>query len=174
MTKIVFVDENDNIIGSGAGEEALKRGIIHRIIRILLFNSKGELLIQKRSKNVPSPEKWDQSVGGHVDEGESYLEAAMRELDEELGVKGIPLQEITKFYTENIDGAKTMKRFNTLYLGDYDGEISLNPEETSEIRWIALDKLAAWMKEHPEDFTRGFIRAFNLYQENYPPVKSSL
>ncbi|MDP3954925.1 MAG: NUDIX domain-containing protein, partial [bacterium] len=124
--------------------------------------------IQKRSKNVPSPEKWDQSVGGHVDEGESYLEAAARELAEELGVKDIPLQEIAKFYTENMDGAKTMKRFNTLYWGDYDGEIKLNPEETSEIRWVTLDALATWMEEKPQDFAQGFITAFNLYSKENP------
>lgn len=168
MTKIAFVDKNDNVIGSGTGAEAREEGIIYRIIRILLFNSRGELLIQKRSENVPSPEKWDQSVGGHVDEGESYLEAAERELEEELGVKDLPLQEITKFYTENIDGAKTMKRFNTLYLGNYDGEVKLNPEETSEVRWITLDELAAWMKEKPQDFTRGFIKAFNLFSKENP------
>ena len=165
MPKIVFVDKDDNVIGSGTGAEAREKGITYRIIRIFLFNSKGELLIQKRSKNVPSPEKWDQSVGGHVDEGESYLEAAVRELNEEMGIKGIPLQEITKFYTENINGTKTMKRFSTLYLGNYDGEINPNPEETSEVRWIALDELATWMKEKPEDFAHGFITAFNLYQE---------
>src|SRR3989344_7854680 len=145
MTKIVFVDKDDNIIGSGTGDEAREKSIIYRIIRIFLFNTKGELLIQKRSKKVPSPEKWDQSVGGHVDEGESYLEATMRELDEELGIKDIPLQEIANFYQEEIDGVETMKRFNTLYLGDYAGEINFNPEETSEVRWITLDALATWM-----------------------------
>lgn len=173
MPKIVFVDENDNVIGSGTGAEALKRGIIYRIIRIFLFNSKGELLIQKRSENVPSAGKWDQSVGGHVDEGESYLEAAMRELDEELSVKNISLQEITKFYTENIDGAETMKRFNTLYLGNYDGEINFNPEETSEVKWITLDKLASWMEEKPQDFAQGFIKAFNLFSKENPAHAST-
>ena len=67
MPKIVFVDKNDNVIGSGTREEALQKGIIRRIVRIFLFNSKGELLIQKRSSNVRLPGKWVQSVGGHVD-----------------------------------------------------------------------------------------------------------
>ena len=92
----------------------------------------------------------------------------MRELDEELGVKGIPLKEIAKFYTENKNETKTMKRFNTLYLGDYDGEINFNPEETSEVRWITLDELAAWMKEKPQNFAHGFITAFNLYSKENP------
>ena len=168
MPKIVFVDKDDNVIGSGTGAEAREKGIIHRIIRIFLFNSKGELLIQKRSKKVPSPGKWDQSVGGHVDEGESYLEAAMRELDEELGITSIPFQEAAKFYTKNADGEKMIKRFNTLYLGNYDGGIKFNPEETSEVSWITLDELATWMKEKPQDFTRGFITAFDLYLEKHP------
>lgn len=163
MPKIIFVDEKDNVIGSGTRAEALEKGIIHRIVRIFLFNSKGELLIQKRSRNVLSPGKWDQSIGGHVDEGEDYFEAAKRELAEELGIQGTKLEESVKFYTDKTDDTKIEKRFNTLYLGNYDGEINFNPEEISEIQWITLDKLANWMEEQPEDFTQGFIKTFNLY-----------
>ncbi len=174
MPKIVFVDKDDNVIGSGTREEARQKGIIRRIVRIFLFNSKGELLIQKRSRNVLQPGEWDQSVGGHVDEGEDYLEAAHRELQEELDIKNIPLKEIIKFYTEETDGKGTDKRFNVLYSANFDEEINFNQKEISEIRWITLHKLANWMKEKPEDFTQGFIKTFTVYQENYPPIESSL
>jgi isopentenyl-diphosphate delta-isomerase len=77
MTNIIFVDENDVCIGAGSKQEATTKGIIHRVIRIFITNSKGEILLQRRSDNCyTSPGKWDQSVGGHVDEGESYDEAA--------------------------------------------------------------------------------------------------
>ena len=77
MVNITFVDEQDNVIGAGSKQEAWTKGIYHRVSRIFLFNSKGELLIQKRSDNCVSlPGRWDQSAAGHVDEGETYLEAA--------------------------------------------------------------------------------------------------
>lgn len=163
MAKIVFVDKNDKVIGSGTRQEALEKGIIRRIVRVFLFNSKGELLIQKRSKSVPLPGKWDQSVGGHVDEGEDYLGATQRELQEELGIKDVPLKEITKYYTEETDENVINKRFNMLYLANYDGDIDFNKEEIDEIRWISLDKLEDWMKAQPQDFTQGFIKTFNIY-----------
>jgi len=69
MKLITFVDENDQVIGSGTKQEAWQKGIIHRIVRIFLFNFKGELLIQKRADNISSlPGRWDQSAAGHVDE----------------------------------------------------------------------------------------------------------
>ena len=164
MTKITFVDKNDNVIGTGTRKEALERGIIRRIVRVFLFNSKGELLIQKRSLKVPLPGKWDQSVGGHVDAGEDYLKAAQRELQEELGIRDIPLKEIAKYYTEETDEKVINKRFNMLYSANYDGKINFNEGEISEIKWIALNKLEEWIKERPRDFTQGFIDSFNIYQ----------
>ncbi|MDO8574308.1 MAG: NUDIX domain-containing protein, partial [bacterium] len=95
MPKTTFVDEEDNIIGYGTRTEALEKGIIYRIVQIFLFNSKRQLLIQKRSKNVRGGGKWDQSAGGRVDEGENYNEAARRELKEELGITSVPLREVT-------------------------------------------------------------------------------
>ncbi len=58
MVNIIFVDENDNVIGEGTKQEAWKKGIAHRIVRIFLFNSKGELLIQN-AQNTTSPYRAD-------------------------------------------------------------------------------------------------------------------
>ena len=64
--------------------------LIHRAAHILVFNSSGQILLQKRSLNKDiQPGKWDTSVGGHVDSGETYEEAAHKELYEELDIKGI-------------------------------------------------------------------------------------
>lgn len=165
MAKIVFVDENDKVIGSGTREEALQKGIIRRIVRVFLFNSEGELLIQKRSGDVPLPGKWDQSVGGHVDEGEDYYQAVCRELREELDVQDAPLKEILKYYTEETDENVINKRFNMLYSANYNGKINFNKEEITEVKWISLEKLEDWMREQPQDLTHGFIKSFNMYQQ---------
>lgn len=165
MAKITFVDEGDNVIGSGTREEALQKGIARRIVRVFLFNSKGELLIQKRSSNVSLAGKWDQSVGGHVDEGEDYYQAVCRELREELGIQEAPLKEITKYYTEETDENVINKKFNMLYSANYNGKINFNKEEITEVKWISLEKLEDWTREQPQDFTQGFIKSFNMYQQ---------
>ena len=87
MVNIIYVDKDDNVIGAGPQSEAYAKGIIHRVCRIFLFNSKGELLIHKRAGHLKTnPGLWSDSAAGHVDEGESYLESAKRELAEEVGV----------------------------------------------------------------------------------------
>ena len=160
---ITYVDKNDNVIGAGPRLEAYEKGIIHRIVRIFIVNSSEEILIQKRSPNIFLPGKWDQSAAGHVDEGEDYATAAYRETSEEVGIEGIKLKEIKKYYIEETDEIHR-KRFNMLYAGTYDGEIKPDPEEVSEIKWILPDKLGKWMNEKPEDFTQGFIKCFEIWR----------
>ena len=85
-----IIDEHDNVIGQASREEAHKKSMLHRIVDIFIFNSKGELLLQKRSeKKDTNPGLWTFSAGGHVEYGETYLEAANKELEEELAGVGV-------------------------------------------------------------------------------------
>lgn len=155
MANIIYVDKEDNIIGVGPQREAHEKGIIHRVIRVYLYNSKGELLIQKRGDHLrTNPGKWNESVAGHVDEGESYLEAAKREMEEEIGVHGIELKELKKIYSEEIEENKR-KRFTTLYTAVYDGEVHPDFDEVSEVKWILPEELRRELKDNSEKFTEG-------------------
>jgi isopentenyl-diphosphate delta-isomerase type 1 len=166
-TKVVVVDQNDNVIGAAYKEDLSVKGLIHRIVRVFIFNSKNQIYLQKRASNMETwPNKWDQSVGGHVDEEENYEQAAKRETEEELGIKNITLKEITKFYTEEIFGGKTKKRFNMLYEGKYDGKINLQEEEISNGDWFDIDYVEKWMEETPDDFVPACIETFKRYKEN--------
>lgn len=164
--KIAFVDGDDNVIGSGTKEQAWADGNIHRIARLFVFNSKGELLIHKRSDKLANlPGKWDQSAAGHVDDGEDYLEAAKRELMEEVGIGGVELVEVGKFYQDEIDeDGKVKKRFNMLYEAEYDGEVNFDDGEVSEVRWINMDELKQWIEKKPKDLTQGFIDSVKFYE----------
>lgn len=160
MADILFVDADDNPIGSGTKKEATENGIIHRIVRIFITNSRGEILLQKRAGSLRvAAGKWDQSVGGHVDAGEGYDEAAYREMQEELGITGIPLTRVLKYYVEGEDPPHR-KRFNMIYTGVYDGEVIANPEEISEVKWVSPAQLEELFKTGPEDFTQGCINAW--------------
>ncbi len=170
MTDITFVDENDNILGGGTKQEALEKGIRHRIARVFLINSKGEVLMQKRGPHIFSnPDKWDQSAAGHVDHGETYEEAAYRELKEEVGVEGVPLTEIGYYYKEETDEARGKKRFNRVYRGVYDGEVHPDLDEVSEVRWIPAEELEKWMNERPQEFTEGCMLAYREYIKTRKP-----
>ena len=163
MTNITFVDEQDKIIGYGDRSEAIEKGLAHRIARVFVFNGRGDLLIQKRSSKVKLPGKWDQSAAGHVDEGEDYATAAAREAEEEIGLKDTNLVEFGKFYTEERDEGILKKRFNTLYIAHYDGTLTQDNDEVSEVKWVRLEALEKWMSDTPDAFTQGFLLAYDFY-----------
>jgi isopentenyldiphosphate isomerase len=98
---VVIVDEEDRVIGAAPLKEVWKKGWMHRIVRIMVEDTDGRVLLQKRSKHMELfPECWDHSAAGHVDEGDSYEQAAERELQEELGISGFDLKEIAYYPTK--------------------------------------------------------------------------
>jgi isopentenyl-diphosphate Delta-isomerase len=166
VSRITVVDKDDNVIGAEERSVVRAHGLYCRIARILLINSRGELLLQRRSLHVKeSPGKWDQSVGGHVDEGENYEQAAQREALEELGVPIKQLKPIGKFLVEREASDGYIRRFQTVFLADWDGPITANKDEVAETRWVASKNIENWLKSNPNDFTGNFNRVFALYQK---------
>ena len=165
MARIVFVNDKDEVMGAGSKEEAWGKGIFHRVVGIFIFNSHGDLLIQKRSSSVPtSPNLWDnKSAGGHVDEGEDYIDAAKRESKEELGIDNLQFEEAAKFFMKEVDEKGRIKnRFHMLYKTKYDGQVFSDENDVAEIRWISLDELKKWMHEKPKDFVESSLKSFQI------------
>jgi len=128
-----IVDERDQVIGQAPRCECHGNpALVHRVAHVLVFNSDGNLLLQLRAphKDV-QPGKWDTSVGGHLDPGEGYRQAAVREMGEELGVHGVPL---TFLYKSRIRNEYESENVAT-YLARYDGLIRFAEDEISEIRF---------------------------------------
>ncbi len=167
MPNIAFVNEKDEIIGSGSMDEAWKNGHSYRVVQILILNSKGEMLIQKRGDHVAIwPSIWDHAVGGHVDEREDYFTAAKREAKEELAIEQIELKEIKKYFLDEVDEkGRVKKRFITLYEATYDGKVVPDEGELSDIKWLSMAELEKWMKEKPEDFTPSLFESMEIYKE---------
>jgi 16S rRNA (adenine1518-N6/adenine1519-N6)-dimethyltransferase len=165
MARIIFADAGDNVIGSGTKREAWTTGAWHRIVRVFLLNAVGEVLITRRSANLSSsPGKWNDSSSGHVDEGETYEAAALRELQEEIGVSGVVLNAVAKVKNSEEDEPDKIKnRFHMIYTGNYDGLLRLNPQEVSEARWISPANLRLWIGTAPAEFTEGFKLAFDVF-----------
>lgn len=144
------VNENDEVIGKTTRKEAHKKKLLHRVVHIIVFNSKGEVFVQKRSKSKEDyPGYYEISCAGHVDSGESYHDAARRELKEELGVD-MPLQFVTKIAGDKDTGYEFIELFMCLY----DGEISLDQEEIDEGLFQDSAALLVDMVMHrKEDYT---------------------
>ncbi len=158
MSKVAVVSKDDKIIGSEERKVVYQKGLIHRLVRVLLFNDKDEVLLQWRSASEDTfPSTWDQSAGGHVDEGEDYETAAKRELAEELGVKDIKLTLVDKFYTDSQIGEKIIRRFNAVFVGNYSGEFILQKEEVEKVKWFNFDELLMELKKKPNGFTPGLV-----------------
>ena len=83
MSRVVIVGKKGNFVREEEFKIALEQGMIRRIIRVFVFNKKGQLFLQKRSQKVRIyPGRWDSSATGHVDPGEDYTKAAKTELEE--------------------------------------------------------------------------------------------
>lgn len=85
------VDEKDKVIGKATREKAHKNRLIHRSVMLFIFNKEGEVFVNQRTENKEFfPGYWSIVIGGHAHAGESYEEAAIRELKEEAGIKEKP------------------------------------------------------------------------------------
>ena len=135
--------------------------LIHRAIHILIFNSAGDWFIQQRHWNKDTqPGKWDTAVGGHVDAGESYNEAALRELKEELGIVQAKLEFLYKFFHTNEFESEMV----STYTCTWDGEISLNPDEILAGRFWRLEEIQKRKSEGI--FTPLFLEELERYHSH--------
>jgi isopentenyl-diphosphate delta-isomerase type 1 len=135
-----LIDESGKVIGSASRREChngSKR--LHPVIHLHVFNKKGALLLQKRSENKDiQPGKWDTSVGGHVDFGETIEEALMREVREELGIQTF----IPEFIRSYIFESEIEKEMVYSYKTIYEGPFTFAPDEIDEIRFWTMEEIA--------------------------------
>lgn len=134
------VDENDHVIGKATrGEVHGNPGLIHRSVAIAVFNSKGELFLQQRSASKDTdPLLWIISCSGHVGRGDTYEMSAWRELEEELGIRDVSLELVTKFlYRSPVETEMAV-----LYKTVWDGGLLLQSEEIKEGRFFTQKLLA--------------------------------
>ena len=137
---ILIVDEHDNPVGSATKQEAWAQGLWHRVVRIMLEDGQGNVLLQHRSPTKDIyPDCWDNSAAGHVDAGEDYSTAAYRELHEELGLNGVKLQEIDSYVDDHTWQGLQMRRFVKVYTALITGTPqSAEPDKIDEVRWFTI------------------------------------
>lgn len=122
-----LVDEAGNVIGSATrGECHSGSHLLHPVVHLHVFNSKGEVYLQKRPnwKDI-QPGKWDTSVGGHIDYGETPEDALRREVREELGITDFVSERIGKYVFDSRRESELVYVHKTIY----DGRVCPSDEE---------------------------------------------
>jgi 16S rRNA (adenine1518-N6/adenine1519-N6)-dimethyltransferase len=151
------VDEADTVIGQATRAEVHQRDLLHRAVHIFAYNKRGELLLQKRSAlKDRHPGKWDSSVSGHLDAGESYEAAARREMDEEMGIRDGEIEEIARIPPSEATGWEHIRLFRT----HFDGTPRFPAAEVDATLSMSVAELDAWVSACPSDFAPGFIECW--------------
>src|SRR3954452_4367276 len=142
MAEDIFdvVNEWDEVIGRKPRSEVHRLGLLHRAVHVLVFNSRGQIFLQKRSmKKDRQPGVWDSSASGHVDSGEDYDTTAVREVREEIGFR--LYKTPTRLF--KIDAREeTDQEFVWVYRCENDGPFELNREEIDEGGWFSPEEVS--------------------------------
>lgn len=151
-------DENNNLISKKMKSVAHEFGFWHRAATIWIYNQKGEILLQLRAKDKElAPNLWDISVAGHIGSGEEPLDAAIREVREEIGLeitkKDLKFSRIRKY---SMNHGKILNReFYYIYFLKFDGnpdDLVLQKEEVQKVRFFSTKELETELEKHPEMF----------------------
>jgi isopentenyldiphosphate isomerase len=153
--RVAWVDEQDRPLGGLPRAELRERGLISRGTFMLLFNAAGQLCVHRRTlSKALYPGYWDVAAGGMVQEGEDYAESAARELEEELGVGGVPLREHGRFFFDE----PCNRLWGAVFSAVSDAPLKLQPEEVLEARFMTVDEALAQSPCCPDS-----LKALRLY-----------
>ena len=151
------VDENDHVTGTATRAEVHAKKLLHRAIHVLVLNKRGDVLLQQRSLLKDAhPGVWDSSVSGHLDSGEDYHPAAIRELGEEMGITGVEIQEIARILPSEATGWEHLR----LYLAHHHGPVRFPCAEIEAALWFPIAEVDAWTTARPTDFASGFLECW--------------
>ena len=157
------VDANDRVIGTAPRGVVHAEGLLHRAVHILVQRGNGDVFLQKRSMHKDShPGKWDSSSSGHLDSGEGYAAAAVRELREELGIEVDGVDEIAALPASEATGHE----FVRIYRLRHEGPFILHSGEIEDGKWVSIDELDIWTRSRPQDFARCFLDVWKAANPN--------
>jgi len=158
--KLNVIDEQGNILSEELREKIHREGFLHREVHVWLFNKKGEVLFQRRGIHKDTyPNLLDASAGGHVDIGEDYKSAVVRELNEEIGIEISPINLIFlgDYLSETYDEVtkNTNHALKEIYAYQFDGEIKdlkLAKGEVINLEFWSIERLSNLTEKERKEF----------------------
>lgn len=159
---VILVDENDNEIGYLDKLEAHQKGMLHRAFSVLIFNSSGELLLQKRAQNkYHSAGLWTNTCCSHPKPNESMVDAVQRRLQEEMGL-ACETNFAYKFqYRANLDRGLIEHELDYVFIGTCDDAPVINSSEVADWKFISLADIRKDLVKDPNAYTFWFKEILN-------------
>lgn len=159
-----IVNDEDIVIDQQLRSTVHQLGLQHRGVHVLLFTQDGKMLVQKRSADrAASPSLLDCSISEHVKAGESYLDAAIRGMNEEMGVRGIGIDPVVKF---RMNYGLNDNEISTVYKGLVDPlQVRFDPVEIENIYYFSLDEIIKMIDQDRSGFCGWFVEILNWYLE---------
>ncbi len=159
--KVILIDEKDKEIGEMEKIEAHKKGLLHRAFSVFIFNSKGEILLQKRSKEkYHSGGLWTNTCCSHPSPGEETMSSAKKRLKEEMGIE-TEIKEVDSFiYRKEFENGLIEHEYDHIFVGFYEGKPLINREEVSDWKWVKEEDIKEDIKENPYKYTYWFVKFF--------------
>ena len=165
MDEVILIDKNDKPIGTSEKLEAHKKGLLHRAFSILVFNKKGELLLQKRAENkYHSGGLWSTTACSHPKPNEKSIVAAHRRLKEEMGFDCDLEKNYSFFYKTNFPNGLIENECDYVFMGKYNGKVKPDPNEVVNCKWISMENLKKDIKENPDNYAFWFKK---IIRNNY-------
>ncbi|MEN9308164.1 MAG: hypothetical protein RL173_2096 [Fibrobacterota bacterium] len=137
------VDDQDRVIGRIPRFLAHREGLWHRAVHVVVWNRRGQILLQRRAAGKASfPGFWDTSVGGHVGAGETYLATALRECSEELGID-IVESDLSRIGKHLFDEMPTDMEWVESWALVHEGPFAPDPAEVEKVAWFTASEVEA-------------------------------
>lgn len=159
MEQVILVDDFDNEIGTMEKIEAHRKSVLHRAVSVFIVNNQGKWLLQRRAfDKYHSGGLWTNSCCTHPRPGETSVQAAMRRLNEEMGITA-GLKEIFQFKYKNIlNNDLTEHELDHVFIGFTNEKPIINTDEVAEWRYVTYKKLISEIMKHPSNYTVWFRR----------------
>ncbi len=159
---VVLVDEFDNPIGTIGKQAAHEQGLLHRAFSVFVFNDKQELMLQQRAKHkYHSPLLWTNTCCSHPNPSDKTVaQAAHRRLKFEMGFSCDITFEFAFVYKTEFENGLMEHEFDHVFLGHYNQEPTVNPDEVQQWRWESIDNIKHELQTKPENYTVWFKIAF--------------
>lgn len=152
--QVILVDREDKEFGFIGKMEAHELGLLHRAFSIFIFNTKGELLLQKRALDkYHSAGKWTNTCCSHPRPHETIQAACRRRLDEEMGIDCKLSYGFNFLYTASFSNQLTEHEFDHVYFGTTDKIPVVNPLEVADYKYISLEDLKLDLLQNPDAYT---------------------
>ncbi|WP_037574915.1 isopentenyl-diphosphate Delta-isomerase [Sporocytophaga myxococcoides] len=168
MNQIILVNSHDQEVGLMDKLEAHQKGLLHRAVSVFLFNSEGKLLLQQRSKTkYHSGGLWTNTACSHPYPGETTLNAAIRRLNEEMGIEA-NLQEAFHFtYRAEFENGLVEHEYDHVYVGSSDLSPDPAPDEVMDFTYHSLEEIENKLITTPELFTEWFKLCYKYAFQYY-------